>query len=277
MDHSPAIAWMKDDQGRHVYVNHVFEHRFQMASGQWLGRTDFELFPEEVARRFQTHDQMILADGLPKEFVEVTPDPDGTQRDWWTFKFPFRGPAGRRYVGGVAIDITDRKRMEAALLVSEERLRLALGAAQVGIWDWDIRTNAVQWSDNVSTIFGLSRETFVGTYEAYLALVDPQDLDRLLQAIRRSIQANVEYQIEHRILWPDGTVHWLACRGDVLRDADGTPVRMVGTVLDVTARKEMDLKLANSEAQLRAILDHSPALIFLKDRGGTIPRRQSAV
>ena len=268
MDHSPAIAWMKDDQGRHVYVNHVFEDRFQMASGQWLGRTDFELFPEEVARRFQTHDQMILADGLPKEFVEVAPDPDGTQRDWWTFKFPFRGPAGRRYVGGVAIDITDRKRMEAALLVSEERLRLALGAAQVGIWDWDIRTNAVQWSDNVSTIFGLSRETFVGTYEAYLALVDPQDLDRLLQAIRQSIQANVEYQIEHRILWPDGTVHWLACRGDVLRDADGTPVRMVGTVLDVTARKEMDLKLANSEAQLRAILDHSPALIFLKDREG---------
>jgi PAS domain-containing protein len=98
-----------------------------------------------------------------------------------------------------------------------------------------------------------------------------------LQAIRQSIQANVEYQIEHRILWPDGTVHWLACRGDVLRDADGTPVRMVGTVLDVTARKEMDLKLANSEAQLRAILDHSPALIFLKDRAGRYPRRQSAV
>ncbi|WHZ14505.1 MAG: hypothetical protein OJF52_001344 [Nitrospira sp.] len=268
MDHSPAIAWMKDDAGRHVYVNRVFAHRFGITPEQWLGLTDFEVFPEEVARKFREHDQLVLAQDLPQEFFETAPDPDGTVRDWWSFKFPFQDCAGKRYVGGVAIDVTDRKRTEAALRVSEERLRLALEAAQLGTWDWDMRTNAVQWSDNVHAVFGLPRGGFTGTYEAYLSLVHPQDLDRLLQAISRSIQAGADYRVEHRILRRDGTVRWVACRGDVLRDADGTPVRMLGTVMDVTARMEMEVKLAESEAQLRAILDHSPALIFLKDQAG---------
>lgn len=268
MDHSPAIAWMKDDAGRHVYVNQVFARRYQITPEQWLGRTDFEVFPEEVARKFREHDQLVLAQDRPQEFFETAPDPDGTLRDWWSFKFPFHDCAGKRYVGGVAIDVTDRKRTEAALRVSEERLRLALEAAQLGIWDWDIRTNAVQWSENVHVVFGLPHGSFAGTYEAYVSLVHPQDLDRLLQAISRSIQAGSDYRIEHRILWRDGTVRWVACRGDVLRDADGTPVRMLGTIMDVTARMEMELKLSESEAQLRAILDHSPALIFLKDPAG---------
>ena len=75
MDHGPAIAWMKDAQGRHVYVNEVFARRFQITQEQCLGRTDFEIFPEDVARQLREHDQMILAEGLPKEFVEVAPDP----------------------------------------------------------------------------------------------------------------------------------------------------------------------------------------------------------
>lgn len=268
MDHSPAIAWMKDEDGRYIYVNQIFARRFRVTREQWLGRTDLDLFPPDMAQRFREHDQAVLAEGVPKEFMEVAPDPDGSLRDWWSFKFPFHDRAGKRYVGGVAIDVTGRKRTEAALRVSEERLRLALGAAQLGIWDWDMRANAVQWSDNVHAIFGLSREGFAGTYEAYLNMVHPQDRDRLHMAITQSLEANADYRIEHRLVWPDGTVHWVACRGDVMRDAVGTPLRMLGTVMDITARKVMELKLSSSEAQLRAILDHSPALIFLKDLEG---------
>ena len=267
MDHSPAIAWMKDEQGRMVYVNQVFEHRFRITP-DCLGRTDFDIFPHEIARKFQEHDRLVLAEGAPKEFMEVAPDPDGTLRNWWSFKFPFHDRAGRRYVGGVAIDVTERRRTEAALQASEEQLQLALGAAQLGIWDWDITANVVQWSKNVHAIFGLSPEAFSGTYESYISLVHPQDLDRLLLAIRQSLETRADYQVEHRILWPDGSVHWVACRGDVLRDADGTPVRMLGTVMDVTTRKEVELKLLDREGRLRAILDHSPALIFLKDPAG---------
>ena len=268
MDHSPAIAWMKGDDGRHVYVNEVFSRRFHLTREQWLGRTDHEMFPHEIAERLHEHDRVVLAEGLSKDFLEMAPDPDGTLREWWSFKFPFHDRAGKRYVGGVAIDVTDRKRTEAALRVSEERLRLALGAAQLGIWDWDIRSNVVQWSDNVPVIFGVAGEALAHTYEAYLNLVHPQDRDRVMQAISQSLEAYAEYRIEHRIVRSDGTVHWVASRGDVLRDSDGVPLRMLGTIVDVTPRKEMELKLSGSEAQLRAILDHSPALVFLKDPEG---------
>ncbi|MCE3223075.1 MAG: putative Sensor histidine kinase [Nitrospira sp.] len=195
MDQGPVIAWMKDEQGRHVYVNEVFTRRFQMRQEQCLGRTDFEMFPGEVARQLREHDRMILAEGAPKEFVEAAPDPDGTLRDWWVFKFPFQDHAHKRFVGGVAIDVTEQRRTEAALKVSEERLRLAFQAAHLGLWDWDIRSNAAQWSENVPAVFGLSREAFAGTYEAYLSLVHPEDFDRLLKAISQAIQADADTRL----------------------------------------------------------------------------------
>jgi PAS domain-containing protein len=67
MDHSPAIAWMKDEEGRHVYVNQVVARRFQITPEQWLGRTDFEIFPPDIAQRLREHDRAVLAEGLPKE------------------------------------------------------------------------------------------------------------------------------------------------------------------------------------------------------------------
>ena len=119
---------------------------------------------------------------------------------------------------------------------SEQQLRLALAAARLGIWDWDIPTNQVTWSENITELFGLGQEPFAGTYEAYLNLVHPEDRATLVESIRNCVNTGAEYAIEHRIVWPDGTIHWLACRGDVLRDGDGTPLRRLGTVMDITAR-----------------------------------------
>ncbi len=135
---------------------------------------------------------------------------------------------------------------------SEQQLRLALAAARLGVWDWDITTNQVTWSENITEIFGLGQAPFAGTYEAYLNLVHPDDRANLLESIQNCVNTRAEYAIEHRIVWPDGTIHWLACRGDVLRDGDGTPFRMLGTVMDVTSRKEADaaLKRAKEAAEM---------------------------
>lgn len=130
---------------------------------------------------------------------------------------------------------------------SEQQLRLALAAARLGIWDWDIRTNQVTWSENVTEIFGLGQEPFGGTYEAYLNLVHPEDRAKLVESINNCVNAGAEYAIEHRIVWPNGTIHWLACRGDVLRDGHGKPFRMLGTVTDITARQEADAELRRAK------------------------------
>jgi len=139
---------------------------------------------------------------------------------------------------------------------SEQQLRLALAAARLGIWDWDIPTNQVTWSENITEIFGLGQEPFASTYEAYLNLVHPEDRANLVESIQTCVHTGAEYNIEHRIVWPNGTIHWLACRGDVLRDGHGKPVRMLGTVMDITARRRTEDALRESQERFsRAFKD----------------------
>ena len=135
----------------------------------------------------------------------------------------------------------------ASLTTSEQQLRLALAAAGLGIWDWDIGTNQVTWSENVQEIFGLGQEPFAGTYEAYLKLVHPEDRAKLAESITTCVKTGAKYAIEHRIVWPDGTIHWLSCRGDVLRDGQGKSLRMLGTVRDITERWEADAELKRAK------------------------------
>ena len=155
---------------------------------------------------------------------------------------------------GIARDVTERVRAEKALVSSETRLRLALEASGMGTWDWNIPTNEVIWSANVEEIFGLSPGTFEGTYEAYLNLIYPADRDRLGQVVAEFVansQKGDHYHIEHRLKFPDGQIRWLEGQGRLLRDSAGQPLKMIGTVLDITERRQAKEALKASEASLK--------------------------
>ena len=153
---------------------------------------------------------------------------------------------------GAWIDITERKEIEHALRESEERLRLTLSATSLGIWDWDITADRVVWTDAVAAILGLHPMS-TATFEFYLTLVHPEDRQRVVDAVTRSVETSVPYAIENRILWPDGSVHWVACKGEVLRDGNGKAVRMLGTVQDVTERKHHEAELRTVLARVRTL------------------------
>ncbi len=138
----------------------------------------------------------------------------------------------------------------AALQVSEERLRLALEAGRLGVWDWNVGTGQVQWSENLEPMHGLSRGSFPGTLEGFQALVHPDDRARVNEAIRRALEEGNGYDIEFRNLWPDGSVHTIGAKGRVLRDAQGRPVRMLGTAMDVTDRRRLEDDLRRHAEQL---------------------------
>lgn len=143
-----------------------------------------------------------------------------------------------------------RMRRQAALKASEERYALAQEAANIGSWDWNILTGKLLWSGRIEPMFGFSPGRFARTYEAFLQCVHPEDRPLVVDSISAAVQRGRDYQIEHRILWPDGTVRWIAETGDVIRDPSGAAVRMVGVAQDVTERKKAQVEIQKLNEQL---------------------------
>ena len=135
-------------------------------------------------------------------------------------------------------ELQERIQVEKALESKQEFLRLALSAAHMGTWNWDIVTEAVTWSDNVARLFGLSEGQFDGRYETYLSLIHPDDLPIVQQAIESTLSGvRSDYIVVHRVIWPDGNIRYLEGRGNVFLNENGQPKRMAGAVADVTDRE----------------------------------------
>ena len=121
MNNSPAVAFMKDQEGRYVYVNQPFERMFGREFTFLRGRTSFDWLPHEIAERTHKHDLQVLGRGAPEEIIETLPAHDGQPHHWLTFKFPMKDVSGNRFVGGVGVDVTERRRAEEALAQQAER------------------------------------------------------------------------------------------------------------------------------------------------------------
>lgn len=142
------------------------------------------------------------------------------------------------------------RRTEAALRESEERLRRALDAGKMATWEWDIVHDRVTWSAQLEPMLGLAPESFGGTYQAFLALVHPEDCRAVETAVAQAIRQGTAYQHEFRMSHTDGASHWVEARGQVYYDADGRAMRMSGIHHDITERKEAAAALAALNASL---------------------------
>jgi len=144
----------------------------------------------------------------------------------------------RRSIHDAREQLRERQRVEDALRDEQERLSIALQAANMETWNWNIETGTVSWSEGIEAMFGMVPGQFDGKYESYLSLIHPDDVSELQQALSRSLSnIEVNYVVVHRLVWPGGEVRWLEGRGKVYRNAAGRPVRMAGTVVDVTDRQ----------------------------------------
>src|SRR3569832_448900 len=156
----------------------------------------------------------------------------------------------------LAAVIEERQRAEDQARRDEERLTLALNAAQMGTWDWQIPDNTVIWTEDTKRIFGV---TDADSVDSYFRVIHPDDLPTVEQAISHAIKDGVPYEIEFRILH-DGNVRWVLSKGNVLYADSGQPLRMIGISIDLTDRKRAEQKLAEINEQNRVILVHMRAL-----------------
>ncbi|MBF0500658.1 MAG: PAS domain-containing protein [Candidatus Riflebacteria bacterium] len=161
----------------------------------------------------------------------------------------------------IATDITERKRVERELRESESRLKEAQSLAHLGHWDLDLRGNRLSWSDEVYRIFGLAPQEFGATYEAFLEKVYPDDRDFVNKAYSDSVKDKSSYDIEHRVKLKNGDVKYVNERCCTQYDESGNPLRSIGTVLDITGRKQYEEQIQALNAGLaRGIAERTAEL-----------------
>jgi PAS domain S-box-containing protein len=155
----------------------------------------------------------------------------------------------------LAAVFAERKRAEEGARHSEERLRLSLDAGRCGVWDWDVAGQRLSWSEEVFVIHGIPPESFRGRLEDFSSAVHPEDAGRVEAAILRALDGREDYQMEFRIVRPDGEVRWIHTKGRAVHDEQGRPLRMLGAMLDVTDRHEAEeehARLLARESEARA-------------------------
>jgi len=167
-----------------------------------------------------------------------------------------------------AVDVTDRERRERELATTNERLDLALENTEAGVHEWEIGQDRVYWHETTSRLFGLDPETNYRSRSAFVDQVHPDDRERVQWAVEDAIETDGEVRVEYRVNDPGEEPRWLVSEGEIVYDDDGEPDRLVGTVRDITERKQRERELAEREQRLRAVIESSADPIAMQDTDG---------
>lgn len=215
----------------------------------------------------------VLATGQPvlKQVFGIVLKESG-QRVWGEFSAqPIFGTEGKvRYVIATFIDLNERMRAEQALRESEERFRVAISGSSSGLYDADLNTGYVHYSPRFLDLMGFAEhpDELPPEMDEFERRLHPDDRGAALRVLEASLQEGAPFRTEFRMRKRDGSYAWYATNGSVDHDVSGQPVRLAGFITDITARKEAEKALRDSEARLRAINEASPMGIFVTDESG---------
>lgn len=250
---APFGVALVDTEMRYIEVNEYLAGVHGRPAAEHPGLTVREVVPG-VADELEHHAREVLRTGKRTQQVALRGQGSpGEEPIWLVTMHPVHGPDGLiTGVGAVVLDITpqvrsaeERDHAERRLRQSAQRLELALRAGRMGTWEWYIESGEVRWSETLEAIYGLRPGEFKGTYEDYAARLHPDERDAVLARSRAAAEAQaVMPDLEHRIVWPDGTVRWTLGSGGPLFDDDGRMIGMMGLVQDITDRKVAELERA---------------------------------
>jgi PAS domain S-box-containing protein len=180
--------------------------------------------------------------------------PDGTIRNIRGLAIVQRDPAGQPlHMIGTNWDISVQKQAEELLNSSKTTLELALHSAIMGVWQFNIVENKRVFDKQVCSLLGINPATFGGTAAEFFAAVHPDDREKIKATLAQSIERDSPYAPEYRVVWPDGSIHHICARGEIIRDDMGRALMIIGVIWDITERKHLEAEKASLEAQNRQL------------------------
>src|SRR5918998_760254 len=240
----PAVTFIDRADGsvEPLYISPQIEAMLGYTSREWMEGTLWRerLHPDD-RERILASDERFEADGEPVDEEYRLLAKDGSVVWVREETLLVRNEADEPlFVQGILSNITERKEAEEALRRSEAGLAEAQRMAHLGSWEWDVRTGGVWWSNETFRIYGFEPQSFVPTFEKLLEVVHPEDRKMLGQALEGALYDDRPYDFEHRVVKLDGEMRVVHRRAEIVRGEDGEPIRMVGTVHDVTERKALE-------------------------------------
>ena len=267
-DTSPALIWMSGTDKSYTYFNKPWLDFIGRSLEDEVENSDWEerVHPEDLARCLDTYAQAF--DHREEFRMEYRlRRHDGEYR--WVFDIGVpRFNQDRCFVGyiGIGVDVTERKLAEKELGVANERLSLAMQAGRVGGWEWDLKSDSSLRFGETYALLGITPGTQRGSVQEFWDVVHPEDRVRFHDVLENAKQSHSEFNHEFRVVWPDGSIHWLRSHGRYSYGMTAQPERLLGISIEITERKLAE------EAQLRhsAIVQSCDDAIISMDLQGTI-------
>ncbi len=245
-----------DKDWRYIYVNQKAAEMLQRQKpSDLIGKHIWTEYPEGLGQPFHL--------AYEKAMKEQTPIVIQDYYAPWDRWFENRIYPSAEMLCILFTEITERKRIEEALRTGEARLRAAIDAADIGLWDWDLISGQIIWLGHHEKLFGFANGEFDGSYASFEKRIHPEDLDELNRVVKHARDEKSEYAHEYRVIWPDGSIHWIAGRGRFIYNEAGEPVHMYGAVLDRTEYKRAEEALRESEQKFSKIFYASPVPVSI--------------
>ncbi len=236
-----------DADGGYQYINTYGAQTFGYRPEELIGRSIEDLYPAPVVDRQKRMIQKILETGEGAN-DELHISISGRERWVESHLVPIKDTGGNiNAILGIARDVTERRRGEERLQETTQRLQLATTSGGIGIWDWEIQSNRLIWDDRMFELYGISKESFTSSVEAWKKGIHPEDYTAAMEALQATVRGEKGFDTEFRIIHPDGKVKFLQANGMVIRDADGKPLRMIGMNRDITDRRNLEQQLRQSQ------------------------------
>ena len=234
--------------------------RYQIWDCYWWAHSPESQAQLQEAIRSATHGEVV------REDVEVRMA--GGRLMWVDFQLAaLRDDDGRvTHLIPSGFDISARKEAERAVRTSERLQRLAIEAGGIGYWDWDLENDEILWGPGARALYVRDTPPNAESADDAMLPILSEDRQRAVDLALAAVAEGQLYQTEFRVVWPDGSVHWLYARGEVSeRGPDGAPTHMIGVNLDITARKEAEAALIESEKRFRTLANKVPAMLWVTD------------